>query len=220
MDAVTTLTIERDAVDHEGPDVAEVDSERPALADGDVTHGRTPHVVQEDHAVAAGYGRLPGGMPARIAVGFARCGRERRPDSARDRDVRVGPTVGGGRPVCEADDVRVAHHAGVAAGHEADLRLGVGDERRAGGEHERAVDVIGLRTCRNREPLRRVDPSLEGRCPDLGRHLAADHVAVLIGPTLHPRPRHHERPHVLEGIGRNTVQHREPQDENAHGDTA
>ena len=71
----------------------------------------------------AGDGLELRGSAAMVAVVVFDAVRQRGPDAAFDGDVGVGLRVFGHGSVMEADEIGIAHHAGVAAGFEADLGI-------------------------------------------------------------------------------------------------
>ena len=96
-------------------------------------------------------------------------------------------------------DVRVADHAGVAAGLEANLGLRIGGELLAGLQHERPVEVVRLLPCRNVQRALRIQRGLHRLRPDFGGDAARLHLAGGIRPFLGPRFRADEMAESLNG---------------------
>ena len=139
MHAIASVPLEREAIDGEVADVAEMNRKGATLPHGDVPHCYVPDVVQQNDTVGGGHGLELGGVATQVAVRFSAGGCQCRPDAAFDGDVGVRLRVRWYGLIGKAEDVFVANHAGVAAGFEPDLRFRICGEFLARLQHERTV---------------------------------------------------------------------------------
>ncbi|TSA05791.1 MAG: hypothetical protein D4R77_07435 [Planctomycetaceae bacterium] len=186
MHTITSVAVERQALDGEVANVAEMDRKGATLSYGDVAHGRTADVVQQDDTVRARHGILLRRSATLVAIAVLRTSCQGRPDTAFDGDVGVGLRVTGHSHVRKADDVLIAHHAGVAARLEADLGVEISGELLARLQDDGAIKVIRLITLRQVHGVGLIEHLLDGVVPDLAFDFAGLWLTVCIGPGFGP----------------------------------
>ena len=186
MHAVAAMLLQRDVFDDEIVCVRKMHAERLALPHGDILHRDAADVLQQDDAVGAESGIHSGRPAEEIYVRLVICRGESGPDAACNGDVGIERQIGGHGLRVQGDDVLVAHHAGVGAGLEANLGVGIGGKFLTRPQGDGTIQVVRLIALRQMHGVGLGERRLDGVVPDLGSNRAFLDLTGVAWPFLGP----------------------------------